>query len=343
MPSSRFSATSAHSVRRRIGSAVKKAAAARAAHRVGPHRSFRLTPKSSYKGGKAAALPAVPRTWTLLKKTGGLLRARWKAFAALGLAYLVLSWLLIGLPDASQYGNVRELLEVSLGEEARSLTGAATLIASAASGLLSPTKSDFAQFVTLLLSLIFSLSYIWVARQHLVGNETSARQALYNAPAPIVVVALLLFLLVVQLLPGAIGALLLSYTFGLGGVAVTGAEAVLLALGGLLLLLLSLYLVVPTVIALIVATLPNTYPMEALRSARLLTHRRRAGVLVRLTGLGAVLLVGWALLVIPVVLFEVFVGAPESLPLVQIVLDLATAAALPVATVYTYQLYRELL
>lgn len=330
--------------RSRLNAVFSRAKAWVAAQRtVGPHKSFRLTPKSSYRGGEAENLPKVPRTISLLRKSVALIKAQPKTYAALVLIYLSLSWIIIGLPDASQYASVRELLDNLFGEEVRSFQGATALLVGAAGGLLSPAKSDLGQFLTALLSTVFSLCYIWVARQQLAGNETNARQALYNAAAPLVVIAVLLVVMLVQLVPASFGALLLTFTSGIQGAAVVGLEAALMALAAILLIVLSLYLIVPTFLALIIATLPNTYPLEALRSARLLVYRRRLAVMLRLIGITLLLVLIWLLIIIPMIVLELNVPIPRWLPLLQVAIDTASAVTLPIATLFVYQLYRELL
>lgn len=308
-----------------------------------PHRSFRLTPRSSYRGGAAELTPMLPSSITIMRRALRLLLARRKTFIILTLLYLVCSWLLIGLPNATQARTVKELYDDFVGADIRSFTGFSTVLFTAITGVLGSQKSDLAQFLTAFLGGIFSLCCIWVARQHLAGNTTNVRQSLYNAPAPLIVVSILIGVMAVQALPASLGAIILSYVLGFQDAPVTGVAGIALSLSALLLMVLSLYIIVPTYIGIVVATLPNTSPLEAWRSARLLTYRRRVPVLKKLFGVALMIAVMWVIILGPIVLLEINVNLPDWLPLMQIGLDAITAITVLVTTLYTYQLYRELL
>lgn len=201
-----------------------------------------------------------------------------------------------------------------------------------------------AQTVAVLLGLFLWLVVVWLLRQTLSGNTVRVRDGLYSAGAPIVGTLVLAVVLLIQLLPAAIAALLFSSaqaTAFLQG----GVETMAFAIAVGLLVLLSLYWAVATFFAAIIVTLPGTYPLQALRSAAQLVAGRRTSLVLRFLWLILVVGVIWLVVGLPVVLLDMWLktALPEVawLPLVPgfvIVLSVATGI---LSATYTYLLYRK--
>src|SRR5690606_852821 len=81
-----------------------------------------------------------------------------------------------------------------------------------------------------------------------------------------------------------------------------GVEAMLFWTVVILLMVLSLYWVTSTLIALVVVTLPGMYPLRALRTAHELVVGRRLRIVLRIVWLFFATVVFWALIMIPIIL-----------------------------------------
>jgi hypothetical protein len=114
------------------------------------------------------------------------------------------------------------------------------------------------------------------------------------------------------------------------------------AVAAILLCLLSAYFVVSSLTALIVITLPGTYPWQALRSARELVMSRRWGIVLRVLALMVHMVILWAVVMIPIFLLDNWLRF-DWLPLVPIFVQALIGLTLVYTSVFVYRLYRSLL
>jgi hypothetical protein len=183
-----------------------------------------------------------------------------------------------------------------------------------------------------------SLAIIWALRQTLSPknkkNKIQIRDAFYRGMYPLVPFLLIVAVIGIQLLPVAVGGFLYSVVVA-GGLAVTGAEKMLWLLLVGATVLLSLYMITSSIFALYIVTLPNVRPMQALRSARDLVLHRRWTIMRKLIFLPFALLIGSAILTMPLIIF---------LPtLAEWVFFVLSMFGLVIFHSYLYTLYRELL
>jgi hypothetical protein len=143
-----------------------------------------------------------------------------------------------------------------------------------------------------------------------------------------------LFVIGLQALPALLGNLLLSVVLS-GGLAITILEKSFFWLLFILLTLLSLYMLVSSLFALYISTLPDMAPMKALRSARGLVLHRRLSVGLRLIGLPIVVMIGYGIILVPLIFILPFAVVPMFLLLNSFCLFFVNA--------YLYNLYRALL
>lgn len=291
------------------------------------YKSFRLSKKIKHSSNKP-----LPGIWRLLKQALLPLRQHKKLFIGIMVINFGLSIIFASVISSSiDFVSVKDELNQAFGGELDKVTSATTLFAyllNSAGGQAG--GSNYQLFIT----LITSLATIWAIRQVLAGERIRVRQAFYQGMYPLVPFMLVLFVIALQLLPFLIGSSLLS-TVIQNGLAISGAEqAVWWVVFGLLSLL-SLYLVLSSIFALYISTLPNMTPIKALRSARGLVLHRRLSVGLRLLGL-------------PIVLGIIYFGV--LVPLIFLVPVLVVPAFLAVGSFslvlthsYLYNLYRALL
>jgi hypothetical protein len=308
-----------------------------------PHRSFRMTRRRDYV--RSLRLPGY---WSFTISAGKMLLQYKKLFLGLALVYAVLSVLLVGIASQDTYTElgktIRETGGEAVGGDWGKLGEAGTVLASALAGALNTTPTDLQQIFVLLLSLLVWLTSVWLLRSVLAGQKPKLRDGLYNAGAPFVSTFIITALLVAQLLPFALAAL----GFGAAtasGLIDGGVEAMVFWAVALLLCALSLYWISSTIIALIVVTLPGMYPMRAIRTAGDLVIGRRSRILLRLLWLVFVTLLGWGIIMIPIILFDAWLkGVWEAiswLPIVPVALLVMGSLTIVWSSGYVYLLYRK--
>lgn len=305
-----------------------------------PHRSFRLTRRS-----EVPKYQKIPAWWRLVIRSFVLIKTEWKKTVPLLALFVPLAWLVSGVfsqgfMDVKLALNLFDASSLSLWEEAFVLFG----------GFITSQATSIPQdslVVLNVLGLIMWLSFIWVARYSYARKTTTVREAVYTSGAAFVPFALLLLLLVIQLLPALAASLIFSSMTG-GGFTQTVLETVLFALLGLLLLVLSLYFIVSTVVALQVVALPGMYPWRALRNARKLVAGRRFAVMRKIVMAPVVVLVAWALIFIPVLLLDNAICSDGSacwstFTIAPLIYYSLVGLTLAFMSVYLYVMYRALL
>lgn len=292
------------------------------------YKSFRLSKK--IKPVNKKPLPGIVR---LCKISFAPFKKDKKLFLGIIFFYFLFMTLLAsGITSARNFVTVKDNLEQVLGGGIHSAGSIATLFTYAlgSSGGSSSASSNYQVFI----SLLFSLAIIWSIRQVLAGDRIKIKQAFYQGMYPLVPFILVLFVIALQLIPALIGNFLLSTVLS-NGLAVTFMEKSLWWLLFIMLSILSLYMLISSIFALYISTLPNMTPIVALRSARKLVLHRRLSVALRMLGLPVVILILYGLIMIPMIFI---------LPILVIPLFiLLNSFSLFFINSYLYNLYKELL
>lgn len=282
---------------------------------------------------ETAGAPRVPGSFRLFGQALLILRRNLKLFAGMAAVYALLFLLFVqGLTALDGLHEAKETLEQSMtGAFAGILSGAALftqLLGNSAA--LSATANTY----QIIIMLIASLALIWALRQVYADKVPRIRDGFYQGMYPLVPFLLVLLMVVIELLPFAIGAAVLTTVIS-NGIAATGLEIALWSTGLLVLTIVSLYLITSSLFALYIACLPDMEPMQALRSARELVRGRRWQIMRKVLFLPLSLLIIAALIFIPAIMFITsFVGW---------LFFLFSMVALAFAHSYMYRLYRSLI
>lgn len=185
---------------------------------------------------------------------------------------------------------------------------------------------------------------MWLLRNLLAGRKVKLRDGLYNSGSPILSTVIVGIVLAVQLLPISLAIILYSAAASTG-LLDGGVEAMLFWIVAGLLVIMSLYWITSTIIALVVVTLPGMYPFHAVKTAGDLVVGRRLRILLRLLWLGVMVIVLWLIILIPIILLDGKIKelwpVVNWLPLVPLtVLTMASFTLIFVAS-YVYLLYRK--
>ena len=303
----------------------KPGAKARQKHK---YKSFRLHKRIKH------PQPKLPSWWHLFMKSLALMRANKKAIMVFVIVYGLLNLLLVrGLTSTVDIEGVKESLSSIVGDGSSGLATGFT-----AFGLLldASTKGsgEVAQVYQTFLLIIASLALIWLYRQQQAGNKVTMKMAFYRGMYPLVPFTLVLLVISLQMIPALIGNFLYTTVIS-NDLVVGGLEQTAWLLFFASTVILSLYMISSSSMALYIVTLPEMTPMIALRQARELVRYRRFSVILRCI---AIILIIFALLFL-IVLPVIFI-APTMAEWMFFVL---TVLGIPLVHGYMFSLYRELL
>lgn len=324
-----------------------------------PHRSFKLTPKSSnYRPLKIEGIFSFSKNVIKTIK-------KYKIFfiKLLGLSVLA-SILLVGLMNQSVYNNLRDALNNSTrnaNEQSKIETdenlinddfggkiykAGLMFMSTVTEGGLSTSKSESQQLIMLFIFIMVWLSVVWYLRNVLAGNKVSVRDAIYNAGAPIIPMIGIILVIVLQLIP--LGLYLLFYSAAVQTKFINGGvESMVFYVIGFLISVLTLYWTLSSFLALIVITIPGVKPMDALRIAGDMSVGRRRTLLFRT--LWQILQIGilWAVILIPLILIENVLSEKweiiKKIPIIPFLELVLSCATFIWTSVYFYLMYRRLL
>ena len=308
-----------------------------------PHRSFRRTYRRDYI--RSLNMPGyiafTREVWCTLQKHSS-------TFLLLVVVYAVISGLLVGSASQSTYDQVGELLRTASGDISQGHFGkvgdASMLLMAGLAGGFNPDLSEVQQLISGLLILMTWLTTVWLLRAYLAGHTPRLRDGFYSAGAPIVPTFILALFAIMQMIPAAVASIAVSAAMPTGLVS-EGVEAMLFWAVVMLLVLLSLYWITSTIIALVVVTLPGMYPFYALKTANELVVGRRLRIMLRLVWLIVATLFFWAIIMIPIILFDAWLKgvwpAVNWLPIVPAALLACSSASVVWIASYVYLLYRK--
>ena len=309
-----------------------------------PHRSLRRTYRRDYV--RSLDLPGYWAFTNYVRKT--LLQHK-AVFMYLALFYGALSVIMIGLASQDIYLTLSDTLRETGGELFTGGWGeigkASLLLLTGVTGTWSAPLSEIQQVYAVLIGLLTWLTAVWLLRAQLAGAKPRFRDGLYSAGAPIISTFIVCLVAVVQLVPVALAAAALSAAIASGLIDGGGVEAMLFWAVIVALLVLSLYWITSTMIALVVVTLPGMYPFRAIKTAGDLVVGRRVRILLRLLWMAMIIAMGWLAIVIPVILFDTWLKgvlpAIEWVPIVPVVLVVMSSLSVVWAASYVYLLYRK--
>jgi hypothetical protein len=292
------------------------------------HHSFRLSKKIKHHK------KPLPSAYSLIKQSLGLFKSNRKLFWGIVAINVVLGFIFVqSFGSSTDFTDLKDQIESLVGQGENRIATSLALFSYALS-TLGQNGSETAGMYKLFLLLITSLAVIWSVRQIAAGEKVSAKEAFYKGMYPMVPFLLVMFVIGLQLIPALLGNLLYSAVSS-NDLAVTAPEKVVWVLIYGLLSLLSIYMVLSSLFALYIVTLPNMTPMKALRSARQLVLHRRIAVSLRLIALPIIMVFLSALIIIPLILI-----ASWS---VQVVFSILASIGLVLIHGYLYNLYRALL
>lgn len=310
-----------------------------------PHRSFKLTRRRDYKRELK-----LPKYFSFGKSVWLTMWSNRKMFGFLALFYGLLTIFMVGIGSQDTYNTLKDTLNTTGSNYFSGGWGeigkAGLLFVSTATGSLSSGLSDVQGVYAVIIILLSWLTGIWLLRNVLAGHKVKFRDGLYSSGSPIISTFLVVLLFIVQLLPAAL-ALVAYSAASTSGLLESGVAAMLFWVVAGLLIVLSLYWITSTFFALIIITLPGMYPMEAIRTASDLVVGRRFRILLRLLWMVLIMVVVWAIVMIPLILFDGWIKglwtAIANVPFIPFILLIMSTISIIWIICYVYLLYRKVI
>lgn len=278
--------------------------------------------------------PKLPNVFKLSVASLQIIYKNPLSFTLIILIYIILTLLLVkGFGSSTNVAELKGLFSNLFHGSSSAISTNLSVFGILVGSATSSSGQNSGMFQTILL-IIFSLVIIWAVRESTKGNSFKLRDAFYKSSYPLIPFLLVLLILIIETLPMIIGIFLYSTIIN-NGIAVHLAEKIIWGIISLGLVYVSLYLIVSSVFAVYIVTLPDLRPIQAVKSAWRLVKKRRFLVFRKIIWLPIALLIASGLITIPfIVLF------PWLAPWVFFIVSVITVA---VVHSYMYNLYRELL
>ncbi len=308
-----------------------------------PHQSFKQTMRRDYV--RSLELPGyVAFTTEVLR----MLTRNKNLFIKLTLFYALAGAFFVGIASQDTYSQLTGIVTdagseiIEGGWDSAGQTG--LLLLSSFTGSFNPELSEAQQVYAVLLLLLTWLTTVWLLRATMNGKKPRFRDGLYNSGSPIIATALVLGVMALQSIPAALGIIAFNVAISLGLFAY-GFVAMLITLLVFLLVILSLYWMTSTAIAMVIITLPGMFPWQAIQSAGDMVVGRRLRILKRLLWLMLTNVLFWLAVVLPMIVIDKYskqaLPVIESIPMVPLAVLIVTSFAVVWSASYVYILYRK--
>lgn len=294
---------------------------------------------------KTAAMPlaVLPGYLRYAREVWSMLWNQKQLFSRLVIVAWV-SFMLVSLvAEQAQYAILSEATHgavVGLENGYRALIATGVMFASLLSGSLLSALDEGQHAYRAVLFLFLWLVTVWLLRHLMAGTAVKVRDGLYNAGAPLISTLLIALIGVMQLLPLALVAALFAALLnaGVSHFLVVGS----MIIASIILSVSTIYWLAGTFFAAIIATIPGTYPITALRSARRAVAGYRRTVLLRLLWLVFAVFAAYAFVMLPLLYIDAALGIVSPFLIVSLSHLLGTVSALYAFT-YIYMLYRKII
>ncbi|MCL2085893.1 hypothetical protein FWH09_03105 [Candidatus Saccharibacteria bacterium] len=307
-----------------------------------PHRSFRRTDKWAKKRRELK----LPGYFAFFGETR---REIWKARKAFGWLLLVIGLtqiIFVGLLSTETITAFQSALQTTGGDMAAVTAAGLTLMRTISTGGIDDTMNENGAAIRILTIVLIWLATVVIMRQLLAGNKIKMRDALYTCGAPITASVGVLLIMVFQAIPILVSVLLYN--------AAVATEFLRSPMTGIAffvfvgcLVLLSVYWLIQSILALIVVTLPGTYPVKALHIAGDLIRGRRVRLILRVAFMFFILSVLITIIMIPLIMLFSWLGGIASwvnaIPILPVILVFITCGTVIFSAAYVYLLYRKML
>ena len=308
-----------------------------------PHRSFRRTTKHDY--NHKLKLPGL---FELTFEVTGIVWKYRRILIGLSLIYIFIYGTISIVQSQQVYGefadSIKSISTDVFGGDLSTFGQVGSVFLALMINTFGSGASGTQQAATVVLATLVWLTTVWLLRHLLAGKKVKLRDGLYNAGAPIFASLVLILVGLAQLLP--VAAVSLGYgaaqsTGLLGG----GAPTMLFWIAAGLLIVLSAYWLTSTLFAMIIVTLPGTYPYQALKIAGDMLIGNRLKVLLRWVWMIFIMALVNSVAVIVFIAIDMgvktLIPAISWLPIVPVAITIMLGLSIVWIASYVYMVYRK--
>ena len=313
--------------------------------RVRLHKSFRRSYREDY-----VRELEVPGIMYHIFATFKIIFKNWKLFLQLLVLSVCLSILFVGLMSESTYRQFQDVLDqtteqMGMGDIGSFAKSGLLLISTVTTGGLSGESSESATVFAVIIFLIIWLTTVFILRHRLAEHSIKLRDALYNAMTPLLSTFVIFFIAVIQCNPILLFIIVLSAAIQTVFLE-TPFYALVFFIFAAVMIILSLYLLSSSLIALVAVTAPGMYPMRALHAASDLMMGRRVRFILRLIALFFTIIIVWVIVMLPLIFFDLLMRGFEwtaNIPFIPVCLLTMTCFTGIYISAYLYLYYRWML
>lgn len=309
-----------------------------------PHRSFLMTRRRDY--SRSLKMPGY---FMFTIEVAQMLWIHKNTYLLLALVYSLLTVGFGLLGSQSIYTQMSELIDTTapdgllsgvMGEVGR----AGIILTTALSAGLSSGLSSTQQLIGVFMALYVWLTVVWLLRNQVAGKKVVLRDGLYSAGSPILGTLLMFMILLIQLIPMALAVIVAVVGWQTEFIP-EGAISFVVAMALALVVILTLYWIVSTLIGLVVITLPGMRPFRSLSISGDLVIGRRLRLVYRTIWLGITVISSWAFIAVPIILFDSWLSGKfdwvASTPVIPVLILVMTVFTVIWMAAYIYLLYRK--
>lgn len=310
-----------------------------------PHKSFKRSYREDY-----ARETEVPGMMYHIFKSFGMIFKNWKLFLPFLIIVVVLNALFVGIMNEANYVQFQDVLDetseqVSGGDIGSVAKAGLLLMSTVSTGGLSGESSEAAVVFGVLIFLMIWLVTIFLLRHIMAGHKVKLRDGLYNAMTPLISTFVVFIVVLFQCIP--IFLLIIAYSAAVQTEFLsTPFYALVFFVFAVVMILISGYLLSSSLMAFVAVSAPGLYPMRALSAASEMMMGRRVKLILRIIALIMVLAVMWVVVMLPLILFDMWMKTfewTEGIPFVPICLTIMTCFTCIYVTTYLYIYYRWML
>lgn len=310
------------------------------------HHSFRRSYREDY-----ARPLAVPGLVSHAMSTLKILFKNWKLFGGLLVLIVASNIVLVGLMSEDTYKTVQDSLDQSYSYLSKGQLGSVAksgllLISTVTSGGLTSGMTEVQAVFAVFLFAVAWLTTIYFLRHLLAGNHPKFRDGIFNSMTPLISSLCSMLIIFVHAIPILLFVVLYSTALSTNFLS-QPLYAFLFWLFGLLLILLSCYLLPGSILGLVATSVPGIYPMAATHAATDLIQGRRTKFIIRIVFMLVFLAVIWVIIMLPLIWLDLVLKQNfdflASIPFVPLLTQIMTTFSIIYITAYIYLFYRRML
>ena len=311
---------------------------------INPHKSFKRSYREDYL--REAQTPGIMQHVVASFK---IIFKNWKLFLPFLVIMVILYVVLVGITSESSYVKFQDTLNQAnvqmAGQEIGGVAKAGILLVSMVTTGITGESSGTAAVFGVLLFLVIWLVTIFFLRHKMAGHQVTLQDGLYNAMTPMISTFVVFVVALIQCVP--IFILIIAYSAAVQTeFLATPFYALMFFVFAALMILLSGYLLSSSLMALVAVSAPGLYPAKALRTASDLMMGQRIRFVLRLVALIIVLVILWVVIMLPLILFDMWVKSFEwtaGIPFIPICFTVMMCFTYIYVTTYLYMYYRWML